>query len=77
MARPVRPRVRRMNLDLRPPLNATSLRSALGPPWRHLEVVAETRSHRQRRLQGPDRLDPTWANLVHTIWRVDGSEVVG
>jgi BirA family biotin operon repressor/biotin-[acetyl-CoA-carboxylase] ligase len=33
-----------MNLDARPPLNATSLRSGLGPPWRHLEVVAETGS---------------------------------
>jgi BirA family transcriptional regulator, biotin operon repressor / biotin---[acetyl-CoA-carboxylase] ligase len=33
-----------MDLDLRTPLNATSLRSALRPPWRHLEVVAETGS---------------------------------
>jgi BirA family transcriptional regulator, biotin operon repressor / biotin---[acetyl-CoA-carboxylase] ligase len=33
-----------MNLDVRPPLNATTLRSALGTPWRHLEVVAETGS---------------------------------
>lgn len=29
---------------LRTPLNATSLRSALRAPWRHLEVVAETGS---------------------------------
>ena len=33
-----------MNLDLRPPLNATSLRKDLGPPWRHLEVIDETGS---------------------------------
>jgi BirA family biotin operon repressor/biotin-[acetyl-CoA-carboxylase] ligase len=29
---------------LRPPLNATLLSSSLRPPWRHLEVVAETGS---------------------------------
>ena len=28
----------------RPPLNRTVLRTALAPPWRHLEVVAETGS---------------------------------
>jgi BirA family biotin operon repressor/biotin-[acetyl-CoA-carboxylase] ligase len=33
-----------MNAALRRPLNATFLRSALGPPWRHLEVVEETGS---------------------------------
>jgi BirA family transcriptional regulator, biotin operon repressor / biotin---[acetyl-CoA-carboxylase] ligase len=31
-------------MSLRPPLNVTSLRSALGPPWRHLDVVSETGS---------------------------------
>jgi len=33
-----------MDLDLRPPLNATFLRERLGPTWRHLEVVDETGS---------------------------------
>jgi BirA family biotin operon repressor/biotin-[acetyl-CoA-carboxylase] ligase len=33
-----------MNVATRRPLNATSLRSSLAPPWRHLEVVEETGS---------------------------------
>ena len=33
-----------MDLDLRPPLNGIALRSSLGTPWRHLEVVEETGS---------------------------------
>jgi BirA family biotin operon repressor/biotin-[acetyl-CoA-carboxylase] ligase len=33
-----------MDPNLRRPLNATSLRSAVGPPWRHIEVVDETGS---------------------------------
>ena len=33
-----------MNLNPRPQLSPTALRSSLGPPWRHLEVVDETGS---------------------------------